>query len=176
VARQLNPTLFFDDLAVGDEWESPGRTVTEADVVNFAGVSGDFNAIHIDHQSALKGPFRRPIAHGVLGLAIASGLASATPRVDTMAFLSILEWRFLHPIFFGDTIHVVTRVVALEPKSRGRRGVVTWRRELVNQHGVTVQEGSTQTIVRGRDRSAGAPERDSSTLDPDDGETSPPGD
>src|SRR5262245_23871673 len=129
----MQAPLGFDDLSVGDEWESPRRTVTEADVVNFAGISGDFNSIHMDHAAAAEGPFRRPVAHGLLGLAIASGLASQSPRVETLAFLSILEWRFLQPINFGDTIHVITQVLSLEPSSRGRRGVVTWSRRLINQ-------------------------------------------
>ncbi|MBX6313132.1 MAG: MaoC family dehydratase N-terminal domain-containing protein [Isosphaeraceae bacterium] len=147
--RELS-VLGFQDLAPGDEWESPRRTVTEADVVAFAGLSGDFNPLHLDHEAARAGPFGRPVAHGLLGMAIASGLASHAPRVDTLAFLGILEWKFLEPIAFGDTIHVVSRVVALEPRSRGRRGVVTWHRRLINQRGATVQEGTTQTLVRGR--------------------------
>ena len=114
----VNP-LAFDDLSVGDEWISPGRTVTEADVVHFAGISGDFNPIHMDHDFARKGPFRQPVAHGLLGLSIASGLTSNSPRVDTLAFLAIVEWKFLQPIAFGDTIHVVTRVAGLEVRSRG---------------------------------------------------------
>src|SRR5207249_3323108 len=96
------------------------------------------------------GPFRKPVAHGLLGLAIASGLTSSAPRVDTLAFLAILEWQFLQPIAFGDTIRVVTRVVGLEPRSRGRRGVVTWHRKVLNQTGATVQEGLTRTLVRNR--------------------------
>jgi 3-hydroxybutyryl-CoA dehydratase len=142
--------LAFGDLSVGDEWVSPRRTITEADVVHFAGISGDFNPIHMDHEFARQGPFRKPVAHGLLGLAVASGLTSNAPRVDTLAFLAILEWKFLQPIAFGDTVHVVTRVAALEPRSRGRRGIVTWQRRLVNQEGVTVQEGVTQTLVRNR--------------------------
>ena len=147
-------TLAFDDLAVGDEWESPARTITEADVVNFAGLSGDFNPIHVDHEWARKGPFRRPVAHGLLGLAVASGLAANSPRVDTLAFLTIVEWKFLKPVFFGDTVRVLTRVIALDPGPRGRRGVVTWHRRLVNQQGQVVQEGTTQTLVRSRPAAA----------------------
>ncbi|MDR3634801.1 MAG: MaoC/PaaZ C-terminal domain-containing protein [Isosphaeraceae bacterium] len=148
------PVLGFDDLTVGDEWESPRRTVSEADVAAFAGLSGDFNPIHVDHEFARQSAFGKPVAHGLLGLAIASGLASNAPRVDTMAFLSILEWNFIHPIAFGDTIHVLSRVEALEARGRGRRGVVTWDRRIVNQQGKTVQHGRTQTLVRAR-RSAG---------------------
>jgi acyl dehydratase len=144
------PILGFSDLHVGDEWQSPARTITEADVVHFAGISGDFNPLHVDHHAAQKGPFRRPVAHGLLGLAVASGLTSNAPRVDTVAFLSILEWKFLQPIAFGDTIRVVSRVVSLEPRARGRRGVVTWHRSLLNQDDATVQEGLTQTLVKTR--------------------------
>ena len=66
--------LYFDDVEVGQEWDSAGRTITETDVVNFAGISGDFNAIHVDHEFAKKSHFQKPIAHGLLVQAIASGL------------------------------------------------------------------------------------------------------
>ncbi len=150
MARHALVPLGFDGLAEGDEWESPRRTITEADVVHFAGLSGDFNPIHVDHEAAGSGPFGRPVAHGLLGLAVASGLGSGSPRVDTLAFLAILEWHFREPIFFGDTVHLISRVERLEPRSRGRRGIVTWHRLLVNQHGKTVQEGRSQTLVRAR--------------------------
>ena len=107
---------------VGDEWESPRRTVTETDVVLFAGLSGDFNPLHVDHTSAERSPFGRPVAHGLLGLAIATGLMSQAPRVDTLAFLAILEWKFHRPIVFGDTIHALSTIESLEPEPNGRRG------------------------------------------------------
>jgi acyl dehydratase len=154
VARRQVETLRFDDLAVGDEWESPRRTITESDVVAFAGLSGDFNPLHVDHESARAGAFGRPVAHGLLGLAVVSGLGSQAPRVETLAFLEIAEWRFVEPIGFGDTVHVLTRVEAIEPKARGRRAVVTWHRRLINQRGQVVQEGRTRTLVRGRAGSA----------------------
>ncbi|WP_406696685.1 MaoC/PaaZ C-terminal domain-containing protein [Singulisphaera sp. Ch08] len=152
MTRHAIARLAFNDLAIGDEWESPARTVTEADVAAFAGMSGDFNPLHMDHEEAGRGPFGKPVAHGLLGLSISSGLTSHAPSVDTMAFLAILEWKFLQPIAFGDTIRVISQVVALEPRSRGRRGVVTWQRRLLNQHGQVVQEGLTQTLVRGKPR------------------------
>lgn len=150
MARRSLEILALDDLFVGDEWESPGRTVTETDVVLFAGLSGDFNPLHCNHQFSEQGPFGRPVAHGLLVLAIATGLISNSPRVDTLAFLAILEWRFLLPVVFGDTLKVISRVEALEPQARGRRGVVTWQRQIVNQNGQVVQQGRTQTMVRGR--------------------------
>jgi 3-hydroxybutyryl-CoA dehydratase len=152
VTRHSWSVLSFDDLIVGDEWESPRRTVTQADVVLFAGLSGDFNPIHMDHISAGLSPFGRPVAHGLLGLSIASGLMSQAPRVDTLAFLAILEWKFHHPIVFGDTLHGISRVEALEPARNGRRGEVTWYRRVFNQEGRLIQEGRTKTLVRGRPR------------------------
>ena len=150
MARHREIILGFDDLRIGDEWESAGRTITETDVVMFAGLSGDFNALHVDHARAEQGPFGKPVAHGLLGLAVTSGLGSHAPRVDTLAFLAILEWRFLRPIAFGDTLRVVSSVEAIEPQSRGRRATVTWRRRLLNQNDQLVQEGRTQTLVRAR--------------------------
>jgi 3-hydroxybutyryl-CoA dehydratase len=142
--------LFFDDVAVGEEWESPGRTVTETDIVNFAGISGDFNAIHIDHAFAATTQFRRPVAHGLLVFSISSGLTLWTPPMRTLAFMSIREWQFKAPVFSGDTIHVRTKVLEKQERSRGRRGVITWQRQAINQDGKVVQEGVTVTLVEGR--------------------------
>ena len=150
VAKHSVAALTFEDLTPGDLWESPARTVTESDVVAFAGLSGDFNPIHVDHHSARRNAFGRPVAHGLLGLSIASGLASHAPRVDTIAFLAIEDWKFLQPIAFGDTVRVITRVESVQPRARGRRALVTWKRQLMNQDGVAVQEGTTRTLVRGR--------------------------
>jgi 3-hydroxybutyryl-CoA dehydratase len=142
--------LYFDDVAVGQQWESLGRTITEADIVNFAGLSGDFNPIHMDHEFAKTTAFRRPIAHGLLVFSIGSGLGLHAPPVRTLAILEIKDWQFKGPIFAGDTIHVRSTVVAKEARSRGRRGEITWRRELVNQEGKVIQEGTTITLVQGR--------------------------
>ena len=150
LALHLDRSLYFDDLNVGDEWESPSRTVTESDVVAFAGLSGDFNAIHVDHEAARQGAFGQPVAHGLLGLAMSSGLTSHSPRMATLAFLAIDRWVFQKPIAFGDTIRVFTRVESIQPKARGRRAEVIWLRRIVNQSGATVQEGVTRTLVKGR--------------------------
>src|SRR6476646_1454127 len=142
--------LYFDDLVIGQEWESQGRTITETDIVNFAGLSGDFNPIHIDHEFARSTTFRRPIAHGLLVLSIASGLILHCPPMRTLAFLGIREWQFLDAVFIGDTIRVIGKAVGKEERGRGRRGVITWHRAILNQHGKVVQQGQTQTLVEGR--------------------------
>jgi acyl dehydratase len=151
-----NVHLYFDDVQVGQEWESLGRTVTEADIVNFAGLSGDFNPIHMDHVFARTTLFRRPIAHGILVLAIGSGLAITSPPMRTLAFLSMKEWNFREPVFVGDTVRMRTKVVEKEERARGRRGVITWHRHIVNQDGKVVQDGITVTLVEGR-RGRGTP-------------------
>jgi acyl dehydratase len=149
--------LFADDVQTGQEWQSLGRTITEADIVNFAGLSGDFNPIHLDHEFARTTPFRRPIAHGLLVLSVATGLAVNAPPMRTLAFVSIRNWQFKGPVFIGDTLHVRTRVLEKEVRARGRRAVITWFREIINQDGKVVQVGETQTIVEGR---AGVTARD----------------
>jgi 3-hydroxybutyryl-CoA dehydratase len=142
--------LYFDDLEVGHEWQSGGRTVTEADIVNFAGFSGDFNPIHIDHEFAKSTAFRRPIAHGFGVFSIASGLGVMTPPVRTLAMLRVNKWAFLSPVFAGDTIKCVTRVVEKSLRGRGKRGEVVWYRGVVNQDGKIVQEGELVTLVEAR--------------------------
>lgn len=142
--------LYYSDLKVGDSWTSPGRTITQADIVNFAGVSGDFNPIHTDHQFAATTPFRKPVAHGLLVLSVASGLGLNHPPLRTMAFLAIKEWNFLEPVFIGDTIRVRCTVMEVEERSRGRRGQITWKREIINQEDKVVQWGTTLLLVEGR--------------------------
>ena len=139
--------LYFDDVAVGQEWESQGRTVTETDIVNFAGVSGDFNPIHVDHEFAKTTPFRRPIAHGMLVMSIGIGLGTNSPPVRTVAFLGIRDWQFKGVVFAGDTIRARTKVLSKDLRGRGKRGEVAWLRALVNQEGKVVQEGVTVTLV-----------------------------
>jgi len=142
--------LYFDDLENGQQWESPGRTVTETDIVCFAGFSGDFNPMHVDHEFAKNTPFRRPIAHGFGVFSIASGLGVQVPPVRTVALLAIREWKFMNPVYAGDTIHVVTKVSEKTIRGRGRRGEVLWYRAIINQDGKIVQEGHIITLVECR--------------------------
>jgi 3-hydroxybutyryl-CoA dehydratase len=142
--------LFFDDVAVGQEWESLGRTLTEADILNFAGISGDFNPIHVDHEFAKTTMFHRPICHGLLTFSVASGLGLYAPPMRTLAFIAIKEWNFKEPVYPGDTVRVRTKVLSKAERGRGRFGVVVWQRQLINQDGKVVQEGITETLVEGR--------------------------
>jgi 3-hydroxybutyryl-CoA dehydratase len=141
---------YFDDFEVGTEWESPARTVTEADIVTFAGFSGDFNPMHVDHEFAKGTPFRRPIAHGFAVFSIASGLGVQVPAVRTIALIGVKWWKFQNAVFAGDTIRVVTRVMEKTLKGRGRRGEVVWFRSIRNQDDKVVQEGEIMTLVECR--------------------------
>ena len=142
--------LYFDDLELNQEWLSPGRTVTETDIVTFAGFSGDFNPMHIDHEFAKNTPFRRPIAHGFGVFSLASGLGIQVPPVRTVALSGVKYWKFILPVFAGDTIHVKTRVAEKTLRGRGKRGDVIWHRQIINQDGKIVQEGEIITMVECR--------------------------
>ena len=158
----MSELLFFDDLTVGDRWVSESRQVTEADVVQFADLTGDYDPLHIDEDFAKQTPFRQPIAHGLLGLSLVAGVGSNSPNVETVAFLGIQDWQFCKPIFFDDTLHVVTVVEKLEPGRR--RGHVTWRRQLVNQDGQVVQQGVLLSLVACRSASLHRQLRDEDTV------------
>ena len=148
--------LWFEDLRVGDRWVSESRQVTEADVVQFADLTGDFNPLHVDEEFAKQTPFRQPIAHGLLGMSLVAGLGSVSPNVETVAFLGIQDWDFRKPIFFDELLHVVTVVRELEPNGR-RRGRVTWHRQLINQDAQVVQEGLFVSLVACRNASLHRP-------------------
>ncbi len=156
---------FFDDVEVGQEWETQGRTVTESDIVNFAGLSGDFNPIHVDHEFAKNTPFRQPIAHGLLVFSIGSGLGVNCPQMRTVAFVQVQEWNFCGPVFIGDTIRLRSKVLTKTPKGRGRRGEVVWYRGIVNQEGKVVQEGRLVTLVECRPISRNRDELANGTAD-----------
>lgn len=145
----MTDSLYFEDLKTGDCWTSRGRTVTETDIVNFACHTGDFDPLHVDHAFAEQGPFRKPVAHGILGMAWVAGLASMYPAVNTEVFLAVTQWEFHLPILVGDTLRVVNEVVELTAKGR-RRGQVRWFRRLVNDEGKTVQSGYFETLVARR--------------------------
>jgi acyl dehydratase len=142
---------YYEDIQVGDEYLSPGRTVTEADIVAFAGLSGDFNVLHTDAEYMRTSIFGERIAHGLLGLAIQSGLGSramARPYA-TIAFLG-LRWRFKAPIKIGDTIKVRLKVTDRRETSKPDRGIVVIERSVLNQRGELVQEGETEIMVERR--------------------------
>lgn len=142
----MDAPLFYDEIEVGRVWTSPRRTITEADVVNFASATGDFNPLHVDYEFAAQSHYRRPIAHGLLGLSWVAGLGSYSPHVMTLAFTAIRDWQFHRPLFFGDSVFAET--TCLEKEMAGRKaGKVIWLRKLINQRDQVAQQGIFETLV-----------------------------
>jgi acyl dehydratase len=141
--------LFLEDMNVGDRWLSEWREIAAEDVADFAALTGDNDPLHSDDGSA--SPFGRPVAHGLLGLSILAGLSSAKPNVATLAFVSIADWQFEAPIFFGDRVQVSTEIEEIQQHGR-RAGRVTWIRQLLNQQGRVVQRGRFVSLVATRAR------------------------
>ncbi|WP_448591998.1 MaoC/PaaZ C-terminal domain-containing protein [Thermoflexus hugenholtzii] len=149
--------LFFEDLEVGWKVRTPGRTVTEADIVGFAGLSGDYTPLHTDAEYARGTMFGERIAHGLLGLAIASGLATRLGFLEeTVEAFTGLEWKFRAPIRIGDTIYAEIEVAQKRPTPDGRAGFVVFNVQVRNQRGEVVQRGQWTLLVRAR--GAGAPQ------------------
>ena len=141
---------YFDDIQVGEEYESPGRTVTETDVGLFAGLSGDYNVLHTDAELMKQSIFGERIVHGLLGLAIQAGLFTrATQAYATLAFVG-LRWKFKGPIKIGDTIRLRAKVTAKDESPKPDRGLVTVQRSVLNQRDEVVQEGETELMVERR--------------------------
>ncbi|HYC46210.1 MAG TPA: MaoC/PaaZ C-terminal domain-containing protein [Burkholderiales bacterium] len=148
---------YFEDFEVGQALTTPARTVTAADITNFACLSGDFNEVHANWEYCKTTPFGEPIAHGPLVYAIAGGLqyASGINHGTLLALLQIDKWRLLAPVKHGDTIHMVSTVVEKRETSKPDRGVVRFSRRIVNQHGTTVQELEAAILYRRRDAQPG---------------------
>jgi len=144
--------LFFEDFTVGQVSETRGLTVTEAHVVAFAGLSGDFNPLHTDETAAAATPYGTRVAHGQLGMAMAAGLVNQTGRYEgtTLALLGYREWNFLKPIRFGDTIRVRLTIEEKRETSKPDRGVILHKVEILNQCDEVVQSGFTNVLVRRR--------------------------
>lgn len=149
---------YLEDLTAGQRFVSAGRTVTEADVVAFAGLSGDFNVIHTDAEFAKGSVYGQRVVYGLLSMSIATGLLDRLGIFSgsAIAMLGITDWQFTAPVFIGDTVHLELTVLAVRPsRSKPDRGVVERRFEIVNQHGTVVQAGRIDVLVRRDPRGRG---------------------
>lgn len=140
---------YFEEFEVGQEIITVGRTVAESDIFNFAGTSGDFNQIHTDAEFSKDTPFGQRVAHGLLGLSIASGLAMRTGILEgtVIAFREINNWKFIAPIFIGDTIHVVLTVAEVKALPRIGGGSVVITLDVRKQSDETVMKGNWTVLV-----------------------------
>ncbi|MGV0742238.1 MaoC family dehydratase [Mycolicibacterium sp. XJ870] len=141
--------LFFDDLEIGTKYVSRGRTITESDIVAFAGISGDFNPLHTDEMWVRENTeFSGRIAHGLLILSISSGLA--TPELDELEIHAYLETtrKMVAPTYPGDTVKTIQTVSNLRTSSsRPESGIATFDVAVTNQDGTTVQQGTDVYLV-----------------------------
>ncbi len=143
---------YFEEFEAGQRIITAGRTVTESDIVTFAGLSGDFNQIHTDIEYARGTPFGRRVAHGILGLAIASGLAVQTGFMEgtIIAFREIKNWKFINFVFIGDTVHVEIEVTDTKALRRVGGGLVELVLDVKNQDGQTVMKGAWSALMASR--------------------------
>ncbi|MDQ7783313.1 MAG: MaoC/PaaZ C-terminal domain-containing protein [Desulfomonilaceae bacterium] len=148
------PGKHFEELEQGDEFLTVSRSVTEADIVNFCGVSGDFNQLHSDIEFARNTAFGQRIAHGMCGLAIASGCLNRSGLIEgtTVAFKAIKEWRFRNPIYIADTIYVKVRVKEKTDTGKPDRGLVSLQLTVNNQRDQVVMEGQWDLLLAKRSR------------------------
>lgn len=144
--------MFFEEFEAGQKLVTAARTVTETDIVMFAGMTGDFNQIHVDAEYSKTTPFGARVAHGLLGLSLASGLLVQTGMMEgtIMAFREINEWKFIKPIFIGDTVHVETEVTGTKALPRIGGGSIQLVLDLKNQHGETLMKGSWTALILSR--------------------------
>lgn len=140
---------YFSDFKVGEAFVSGGRTVTEADVVNFAGISGDYNPLHIDQSFAETTPFKQRIAHGMLSASISTGLAQTLGIFEgTTIGLMAQTFEYKAPVFFGDTIRIRLTVESVKASSKGGKGVVNFRSDILKQDDSLVVTGTWTVMFR----------------------------
>jgi acyl dehydratase len=141
--------LYFEEFEVGQTIETPARTITETDVVIFAGLSGDYNPLHTDAEFAKETMFGERIAHGLLGLAVVSGLAWRTGFMEgTADALISVETKFRNPVKFGDTIRARFEVKQKKEMKRMGGGFVTLGVVVLNQRDETIQKGDWTVLIR----------------------------
>jgi acyl dehydratase len=143
--------LYFEDFTIGLQLRTAGRTITEADIVGFAGLSGDYNQIHTNAAYAAADTFGQRIAHGLLVQSIATGLAVQSGVIEgTVLAFRELECKFSLPVYIGDTVHVTIEITETKPFPRLKGGNVTMKYAVVNQKGEAVQRGNWVMLVKVR--------------------------
>jgi acyl dehydratase len=146
--------MYFEEFEIGQEIRTGARTITETDIINFAGLSGDFNFIHIDAEAS-KEPFGQRVAHGMLVASIATGLAVQQGFIDgtTLAFRE-LSWKFTRPVFIGDTVHAQIKIIETKAMGRLGGGIVGFEVRVVNQDEEVVHKGEWRMLIKSRPNEA----------------------
>jgi acyl dehydratase len=143
------PGLYFEEFSVGQKIHTVGRTVSEGDIFNFAGLTGDYNQIHTNAEFASKTQFGQRIAHGLLGLSLATGLIMQTGFLEgtVLAFREINEWKFVKPFFIGDTISAELTITETKALPRVGGGSIIAAIVVKNQTNELCQRGSLNLLV-----------------------------
>lgn len=147
--------LYFEEFTVGQKIVTEKRTISEADILEFARLSGDDNRIHTDPDFSKTTPFGKQIAHGLLGLSIASGLAWKTGLMDgtVIAFREVKEWKFVKPVFIGDTLHAELETIETKALPRIGGGSVTIAIEVKNQNDEVCHRGIWVVLIMSKPKS-----------------------
>ena len=142
---------YLEEYKVGERYITSARTVTETDVVNFACTTGDMHPNHTDAARMAESQFGKRIAHGLLGIAWAHGFLYRLGLItdSAIAFLEVENWKFIAPIFFGDTLHAeITVENIVFSKSKQDRGILKLHFDMVNQDGVVCQSGLKSIMMK----------------------------
>jgi len=154
VASTTDEVMYFEDIPIERVFTTSGRTVTEADVVGFAGLSADYNSLHVDAHYAARTPFGQRIAHGLLVVSIASGLTTRLPVFSrlqsSLLGMTSMACTWPAPTHIGDTLHVELSFTAPTLTRSGSRGVVTERRVARKQDGTVVLDSEWKLLVARR--------------------------
>lgn len=144
--------LYFEEFEVGQKFTTAARTVTETDVVSFAGLSADYNSIHTDAEFAKSTPFGERVAHGLLIISIISGLANRSGFIEgtVLAFREIKQWKFSRPVFIGDTVHAEIEVIGLKALPRLKGGAVDLEFKVKNQDGEITMKGIWNALIQSK--------------------------
>jgi acyl dehydratase len=150
---KVRTSMYFEEFEAGQTITSVGRTITEADVVNFAYISGDWTQIHTNAEYAARHPFGQRVAHGLLAVSIATALVARLGFIEdtVLAFREISDWKFSLPTFIGDTIHVRATVTDTKPMRRLGGGLVRMKVEILNQDDKVTQRGTWGILVQSRE-------------------------
>src|SRR5512140_2229298 len=156
---------YFEEFNVGEKVTTPSRKISDADIMTFATLSGDNNRIHTDAEFSRNGPFGRRIAHGLLGLSIASGLLWQTGILDgtVIAFREVNEWKFVKPVFIDDVVHAQLESLETKPLPRIGAGSVVVGVELLNQDNEVCMKGKWTLLVMSRPKAAASTEASSAS-------------
>jgi acyl dehydratase len=139
---------YFEEFTVGERFVTRGRTITEADIVAFAALTGDYNPLHVDAEFGKTTQFGERIAHGMLGASYAVGLIAALGLTEgTVIAIVNMTWDFSNPIKIGDTIHVDQTVKSMRETKKTDRGIIIFEVTLINQRGEVVQKGERVLLV-----------------------------